>query len=331
MNTQNTQVQQFVDKLLNLDAQPGQPLAGDELAWRIWKILTDEQRLARRPDDKFREAILAKIKKSIEQEQPITLIDTAGGFKNYAAPNAPHVDWSEVFMLNKLVKQCVKVASIYKPGVWLEFSGDSCMLTFFDNYPKEAIDTYAREFGQLLSIFQKHVPANVKLTKKDVDEFYDIPKFQERIEKLADQMPRAEIEALVKKNRLKARHNFMLKGVKDYSAASEQELDAALERSVVLDHIYIDIDIAERFEYIEGGLHIPLIQTAIPGCIALKSVNTSKLAFWLGSGYLRPASGKLIPYIQHGQTWSELKNLEYCEVESPFSVIDGLDKIPVQE
>jgi hypothetical protein len=324
----NDEIQKFVDGLLVFNTQKQIVNDVDELAWRIWKILTEEKRLARRPDAKFKQAILDKIKGSIAVGKPIIMIDAFGGFKNYRSPTFPHVDWSEVFMLNKLVKQCVKIAAVYEPGVKLEFSGDSEMLTFFDNYPKDAIDTYRTEFCQLLAIFQKHVPTNVQLSYKGLADFYDLPKLEKRIVKIADAMAPEEVEQLFKKNRSKAKNNFMVNGVVDYSSASKSEFEAALCRSVVLDHLYIEIDIAERAEYLEGGLHLPLIQTAIPGCIALKSVNTSKLAFWLGTGYLRMQNGGWIPYIQHGQKWQQLQGVEYEGVDSPFSVVPGLDKMP---
>lgn len=321
-------IQEYINSLLDIKRGGQAPQNPEELAWRIWKIMTDEQRLARRPDAEFRELILGKIKGSIGQKHPITMIDAFGGFKNYRAPSFPHVDWSEVFMLNKLVKQCVKIAVIYEPGVKLEFSGDSEMLTFFNNYPPETIDTYVKEFKQLLDIYQSHIPANVKLSYRGLSDDYDIKELEDRITETTDAMTPEQVEELFKKNASKARNNYMLKGVEDHTQASKEELEKILRRSVALDHVYIDIDLADRHEYLEGGLHLPLIQTAIPGCIALKSVNTSKLAFWLGTGYLRQSGSKWIPYIQHGQRWQELQGVEYSAVESPFSVIPGLDKVP---
>lgn len=326
---QNKKLQQYVDGLLVFESTPRVVEGVDELAWRIWKILTEEKRLARRPDPDFKTAILDKLKRTIERDRPVVMINAFGGFKNYKAPTFPHVDWAEVFALNKLVKQCVKIAAIYKPGVKLEFTGDSEMVVLFNNYPADTVGAYVAEFKQLLDIFQERLPDNVELSYRSLSEGYDLGDLENRVVEAADSITPSEAEELVKKNLSKARNNFMVAGTVDYSRAKKDNFELALRRSVLLDHAYIEIDVRDRREYLEGGLHIPLIQTSIPGCIALKSVGTSKLAFWLGSGYLVWANGRFTPFIRHGQKWHELKNIEQRRVESPFSQIVSLRRVPV--
>lgn len=321
-------IQEYVDSLLCFDVQRADISDRSELSQKIWSILTDPSRLARRPDPEFKDVIVGKIRTCVDQKSPIILVNAFGGFKNYMAPTFPHVDWSEVFALNKLARQCVEIAAVYEPGIRLEFTGDAEMATLINNYPEEAIETYVSEFKQLLAIFQSHLPKNVSLIYRGLDEFYDMAEFKQRILKAANEIDEHTVDEMYAKCESKVRNNFMAKGVKDYRRLGPKAFDNVLRRAVVLDHFYIDMDVSERLEYLEGGTHIPLIQTAIPGCIALKSVNTSKLAFWLGTGYLLDRGGRWVAHVQHGQRWQQLRGVEYAAVESPFSVIPGLDKVP---
>lgn len=329
MSTQ-IQVEVFLKSLLDFGQDETDTTQIEDLGFKIWKILTREHRLASRPDPDFKTQIIKKINDSISANKPILLINGCGGFKNYASPTAPHADWSEVFMLHFLAKQCAQIAAIYAPGVRLEFSGDSYILPLFDNLFPSDIDTYTSEFGQLLEIFQKHLPKNVVLGQKNMNEFYDVAELSKRLTEMADEvgLDSPKSREWFEQFKDKAANNFNPNGVEDLSKATPEQMEKELRRSVILDRLWITTDVEERAEYLEGGLTIPLSQTPFPGCIGLKSVSTSKLAFWLGSGYLRRVNDRLLPCIQHCQRWSELRDLKMFDVDTPFASLPSLSSIP---
>ncbi len=324
------QIQEYIHGITEF-TQGSKPRAlnQNELPEKIYNILTTESHLARRPDPEFKKVIIGKIRQTIQEQKPLNMVLTVGGFKNYAARNAPHVDWAEVFAIKNMLNLCVPIAEIYQPGLHLEYSGDSYAVPLFDNMPKDTVDTYVKEFGEVLGIFQQFLPGNIHLSQKNIDEFYDITDLENRMKSWVAEVrqDQSKVDEYVEQFYQKAKNNFLGRGIIDYSHATEQEMNEVLVESILLDRAWLAIDIAERAEYLDGGLTIPLINTSVPGCIALKSVNMRKIAFWLGNGYLRVTPERVIPDIIHGTKFEELE-LSYADITTPFNCMYGFDTVP---
>ncbi len=249
-------IQEYIGGLTNFGAQATPPIVSvAELPHEIYQILTTESHLARRPDPDFKKVIVGKIRQTIERQEPLNMVLTTGGFKNYAARNAPHVDWAEVFAVKNMLDLCVPIAQIYEPGVHLEYSGDSYAVPIFNNMPQQMIDIYVWEFGNVLDVFQSCLPANVRLSQKNINEFYEMADLERRMREWVVEVRKdqSKVDEYVEQFYVKAKNNFMVKGVVDYSGASDPEMEGLLEESILLDRAWLAIDIPERLEYLEGG------------------------------------------------------------------------------
>ena len=288
---------------------------------RIYKEITRESRLSLRPSPEFRSLLEDKIHNTIQNGETLKVVIGFGGFKNPYSSSFPHIDWSEVFAVRSILETCCRIASFYSPGVWVEYSGDSYALQFFDNIPKKDIDVYVKEFDCLVALFQQNLPDNVKITCKHMNEFYNLDELYARMREWVDELKKNNPEKakeMILGFTSKAKNNIKIDGIEDYTDLPSEEMEEIVRESVLLDRAWINIDIDERSEYLEGGNVIPVVNTSIEGCLSIKSFGPTKLAFWLGTGYILKA-GKLIPTSVHGtKEDAELGSAEDLEVDTVF-------------
>jgi hypothetical protein len=327
---EHARMQKFVDDLLAFEVkQPtGSHRSSHELAAAICNILTARQYISQRPNEQLKASLLEKIARSVIANEPIQLIVATGGFKNYQSPTWPHIDWAEVFALRLLLNISLRIHAIYPPGIILEFTGDSYAMAFCNNMPISAIDTYAADFDKLLRIYQARLPECIKLIQRPLDTFYNLDELRCRIGDRADIPLDKETLAEYEDRFLrKAANNFMIRGVNDYSSIPEEAMKPHLMRSVLLDRAWMDIDMNDRLEYLEGGNRIPVIHTSSPWSIMLKSVTTRKVAFWLGTGLLRIDGERIVPDIIHASKFGVISELNEMNVASPFDTLPSLRAI----
>jgi hypothetical protein len=327
-----TQVQKFIDSLLTFEVNTPvmeRRRSQLELTAAINAILTARQYISQRPNEQLKAKLLEKIASSVIDGEPIHLIIATGGFKNYHSVTWPHIDWAEVFALKLLLDMALRINVIYQPGIILEFTGDSYAVSFCNNIPTSAIDTYIADFDELLRIYQTRLPRGIKLVHRKLETFYSLDELSNRMKERADRpLDNATLEEYENQFLKKATNNFMLRGTEDHSKLTKDALKPHLMRSILLDRAWMDIDTADRIEYLEGGNRIPIIHTSSPGSIMLKSVTTRKLAFWLGTGLLRIDGERIVPDIVHASKFSAISELNEMSVVSPLNTISSLRSIP---
>jgi hypothetical protein len=98
----------------------------------------------------------------------------------------------------------------------------------------------------------------------------DLKKFKH---KLKDEMDRAI-------------NDFVIDGDVDHTQKSETDILTLREQSILRDHIWLDIDIRERVEYLEGNERIPIVHRLFPDqpLLAVKSYKGSDMQFWAVNG-----------------------------------------------
>jgi hypothetical protein len=247
--------------------------------------------------DSISQMLEEKISLSIKDNKPIVLVVAIGGFKNKDAISFPHIDWAELMQLQFLLDSVSVIAGIYKPGLRIEYTLDSFALNIVDNYKIEDIQIYVDEFRELLKNFEaKYLPKNVALEVTDFFDFYELEDMRSRIDKELKVLDRKEFKYKLNDEMDRAINDFMLDGDVDYTKKSKVEIKKLREESILRDHIWLDIDIRERVEYLEGKERIPIVHRPFPDTplLAVKSYKGSDLQFWAVNGMFEVIEDRVV-------------------------------------
>lgn len=325
-------VQDYLDKdLLNFSA----PVAvgfddpREKLESRIFRILTSSVFRSGPLTDEIAKMIRTKIVLSITENKPITLIVGMGGGRGINTIGHPGINWAEVFHLKFLYDQLGKTAKIFKPGVLIEFCTDDYAVELINNYKKEDIDTYHREFGSVISYFNKNLPTNFQFVlKRSSDSYPDKEKLKKQVfeekEKLLLDIEQCET---IKKDWFdRAMNNIDF----PLNLSQEEKEKLAYDR-MILNMAWLNTDFANRGEYFEGGVNISLIHfNAFPG-FQTKTVGSSNIQFWKGNGILVRKNDSYYPDVISRKKYAELLDrLSLAEVSIPTEIgFKGLSSISV--
>lgn len=228
-----------------------------------------------------------KIRSCINQNLPITLILAYGGFKNYRHPNYPSIDWAEVFHLVFLINTLQRISKIYRPGIVLEFSGDSEAMSYVNNIPIKDVKQYLHEFDRLLKYFQSIVPSNFRFESRNFSEFYDYNELAHELDKRVVKELKLIHDFSAELHRAKNNYIFSSKNLTQLQKQKEIEL------SLLKDHLWLSYDYEHRKEYLEGGINIPILHRKnIPNTYGIKSAKGSDIQFWEGVGVFRDSEFK---------------------------------------
>jgi hypothetical protein len=103
------------------------------------------------------------IKTAISAKKPIKLTIHFGGNKLWRLDEAPEIDWGELFSLMFYVNWAKYVASVYEPGVIVEyFSMDVCVERM-NNVPREETDQYSAGMKKLFAFAAPFIPKGVQV------------------------------------------------------------------------------------------------------------------------------------------------------------------------
>ena len=120
----------------------------------------------------------------------------------------------------------------------------------------------------------------------------------------------------------------MLEGEYDLRTLGQDEINKRLVRSVAIHDAWLEVDYANRREYLEGGDHIPIVhKKGIPGCYCIRSTKSSDVQFWEAVGVLEERGDKLIPMLLTVNSLIEKYNS--FEFKTMFSELPGLKEILV--
>jgi len=275
-----------------------------------------------------------KIALSIKDNKPIVLVIAVGGFKNKSAISFPHIDWAEVMQLQFLLESVSAIAGIYKPGLEIEYTLDSFALNIVDNYKIEDIQTYVDEFHELLRDFKaNYLPKNIILHMTDFFDFYELEDMRIRIDKELKSIDCKKFKNKISDEMDRAINDFMLDGFVDYTRKSDDEINKLRVQSILRDHIWLDIDIRERVEYLEGKERIPIVHRLFPDMplLAVKSYRGSDMQFWAVNAMFEILDDKVIfKLVSKNQLNKSGRKYKEIEVDCKFGV-GGLRTVRVLE
>lgn len=285
--------------------------------WITNKLLVKRFRKAK-VAEKTAEEIFKKVQLSTKENKPLYLILGFGGYKNFWNSSYPEVDWAEFFNLRFMSEYVAPVLVAYAPGVSLEYESEDIILPLIDNYPEESLEAYARSFKELTNIYSKQLPTNFKINYIRSQEQLNTSKLFDRINELLPAKKEAwrKLSPEEKEQHLhRTPANIMWRGKVDWTSLTDEEKQAKIVESKIINETYYDADYEFRGKYFEGGNHIPLVfsfgktvDNEVTNWVTLGSTFSSMVDFWVGRGILEDRESKFVPRIVSHRQYDEVKD-----------------------
>jgi hypothetical protein len=244
---------------------------------------------------------LEKLIYSYENKKPIIFVFGFGGYKNYNSPSFPEVDFAELFHMKYMTEFLWPIITTYKYGVKFEYEDEEISIQF-NNVPQETTDRYTKSFKLLLDYFQKKIfeQNNIKLNYEliiardmyqEEDLYNKMDSYRASMTEVFEKLSEEEKGIWLKR----ARTNFLIKGTKDFSKLSDEELNTKVKEVRITNECFLMADFDLRLEFWERPNIICLFGTwgkmpcASPtdGGFHLKSTKSSNIDFWIGTGVFR--------------------------------------------
>lgn len=265
-----------------------------------------------------------------ENKKPIIFIFGFGGYKNYNSPSFPEVDLAELFHMKYMTTFLWPIITTYKYGVSFEYESEEISIQF-NNVPQATTDRYTITFNALLKYFCDKIYKynKVKLDYKLViardlynpQDLYDkMASYYNEMRKLYGDLPQDEKDVWFKR----AKTNFLIKGMEDYSDLSEEDLNELIVNARINNECFLAADYELRIDFWERPNAISLFGTwgkspcASPtdGGLHLKSTSASNTDFWIGTGVLKLGNNgeilqeQILSHNQYAEKLDAIKEIE---------------------
>lgn len=218
---------------------------------------------------------------SVQNNKPIVINLIFGGNKLWHFDEAPEIDWSELFVTTYLARWLKSIASIYKPGAYLEYYSEDVVLENMNNLPREETDQYSATFKSMLSWLQHYLPEGVSFGyKRYGDEYNDISEYLAELEEAKAKVLKelgGKLPVLTEHQREATELNVRLKpGQADDPLWREKAelIHKSIERTKTMER------------YIGDTTMVPACPSPFPGCICTGSTKKSIAKFWVAVGAL---------------------------------------------
>lgn len=284
-------VQEHLEKRLKsplqyeLSAEDKKIIQFEGIETYIYRKLTSGKFRKTSIDEESKNRVKEAIKLNVEKNEPIKFTYPFGGYKIWRVPSYPTVDWAEFMTISYVLRYVASTARAYEPSVEIYFSSDDVVIELIDNYPRESLDAYVRSFNELVTYFEKHFPANVKLSLKQVvPDYYDKDEYEKELKSIFAEMKKEGLTP-ERKEKLKSKgfaFNFLRDGKEDLTDGKAYE--EVLEDSMIYSDAYLKL--GKRRAFVRGDDKIVLFSNKIPNAIDIGSTNVSKAKFWAGMGVL---------------------------------------------
>ena len=259
----------------------------------------------------------------VENNEPIKLNLSYGGFKLWRMPTSPEVDWSEFFYIAYHVRYMAPIAAAYEPGITLDFSSGDIAVTSVNNVPHEDVDQLDASLRTLLDVFTPHLPSNMKLSASRLHDLFESEdKFLAEGEKLRERAQKdfANNEHLANEFRRGAIQNVQLEGGReDLSKLSETELEAFRERAAeIIYAMYMTPQISGASK--RGTIYLMATNISLPiPMITTGATKYSTAKFWAGLGVLARNGDSFAEYVLTPKQWEAVKDQEHETI--PFDIV----------
>lgn len=288
-------------------------------------------------DPQVRVDVEKKLNNIIDKKLPLTFVPSFGGYKHWWSPTYPTIDWAEIFNMKFMIEYLAPICVNYVGNKsTIEYESEEIILSELNNVPQSGLDEYTKTFRQALKFFNKNqqiVEMKLSLAREQYKEYnFNKQKLLARIEEmLPDYTARFEnYEPEDKAQRIqKARTNFKINGVVDYSNLTSDEKEELYKKSRILNEAFLDADYEVRGnDFFEKENNIPLLFSfgLGPGGEAWLHIGSSKSSmtdFWAGIGILEiRENGQIIERILSRSQFENIKDkLKRVDVQSLISNI----------
>jgi hypothetical protein len=223
---------------------------------------------------------------SVTHNKPIVINVIFGGNKLWHFKEAPEIDWAELFVTIYLSRWLKSIASVYKPGAYLEFYSEDVVLESMNNLPRSETDRYSQTFRSMLAWIKQYLPQGVKIGyKRYGEEYSDVSEYLAELEDAKAKVLKelgGKLPVLDARQKAATELNVRLK---------PGQADDPLWREKV-ELIHKSIERTRTMErYINDTTMVPACPTYFPGCITTGSTKRSLAKFWVAVGALEPAEG----------------------------------------
>lgn len=288
-------------------------------------------------DPQVRIDVETKLNNIIEKKLPLNFVPSFGGYKHWWTPTYPTIDWAEIFNMKFMLEYLVPICANYKSNKSsIEYESEEIILSELNNVPQSGLDEYTKTFRQALEYFnnkQKYIEMKLSLAREQYKNYnFNKQKLLERIKEMIPEYTKRfnNYSSQDQEKRIqKARTNFKLDGVVDYSNLSEVEKEELYKKSRIFNEAFLDADYEVRGnDFFEKENNIPLLFSfgLGPGGEAWLHIGSSKSSmtdFWAGTGILEiRENGQIIERILSRNQFENIKNkLIKINVKSPVSFI----------
>ncbi len=221
------------------------------------------------------------IKHSVENNKPIVINVIFGGNKLWRFDESPEIDWAELFVTIYYAQWLKSIASVYKPGAYLEFYSEDVVLETMNNLPPEETDQYSASFKTMLEWIRQYLPESINFGYKRYGEEYEnraafLLELEEAKTKVWKELGK-KLPELTEHKKYATELNVRLKP----GQADDQQWREKAEL------IHLSIERTPTMErYINDLTMIPACPTYYPGCITTGSTKKSLAKFWVAVGAL---------------------------------------------
>lgn len=288
-------------------------------------------------DPQVRIDVEAKLDNIIKKKLPLNFVPSFGGYKHWWSPSYPTIDWAEIFNMKFMLEYLAPICANYSGEEGsIEYESEEIILSELNNVPQSGLDEYTRTFRQALGFFnskQNYVKMKLSLAREQYKNYnFNKQKLLARINAMMPEYterfnnyPKEEQEKRIQK----ARTNFKLDGVVDYTNLSNEEKEELYKKSRIFNEAFLDADYEVRGnDFFEKENNIPLLFSfgLGPGGESWLHIGSSKSSmtdFWAGTGILEiREDGKIIERILSRKQFENIQNqLIKVEVNSPISNI----------
>ena len=278
-----------------------------------------------------------KLNNIIDRKLPLNFIPSFGGYKHWWSPSYPTIDWAEIFNMKFMLEYLSPICANYKENTSsIEYESEEIILSELNNVPQNGLDEYTKTFRKALEYFNSNqhlVKFKLSLAREQYEK-YNFNK-QKLLDRINEMMPEYtnrfnsySIDEQEKRIN-KARTNFKLDGVLDYTLLSNAEKENLYKFSRIFNEAFLDADYEVRGnDFFEKENNIPLLFSfgLGPGgenWLHIGSSKSSMTDFWAGTGILEIRdNGQIIERILSRKQYEEIqKDLIKIDINSPLSDI----------
>lgn len=220
---------------------------------------------------------------AVADNKPLTVSFLFGGNKLWRLDEAPEVDWAELFALTYDLQWMRYIASVYEPGVVLDFYSEELAVEELNNVPRTDTAHYTRSFKALLSWMEPYIPDRISVQYRlYADEYSDYSAFLTELEVAKEAVLKengGKLPELSEAQKAATELNVKLNPGQDKDPLWREKVELmhqALERTKRIEEVYFG----------DRSL-ITACPTWYSGWIATGSTKRSYAKFWAAAGALQ--------------------------------------------